>query len=50
MKIKYILKEIKPQVFLLDFDDRYDAGMSFLRFQEYYESPILSFEVSHLLS
>ncbi len=39
MKIKYTLNEIKPQVFLLDFDDRYDAGMSFLRFQEYYESP-----------
>jgi hypothetical protein len=32
-------KEIKPNIFLLEFDHEYDMCMTFLRYQEYYESP-----------
>lgn len=36
---KYSLKEIKPNIFYLEFQDRYDLCMHFLRYQEFYESP-----------
>jgi len=36
---KYTLKEIKPNIFHLQFQDRYDLCMYFLRYQEFYESP-----------
>jgi hypothetical protein len=35
---KYSLKEIKPNIFYLEFQDRYDLCMHFLRYQEFYES------------
>jgi hypothetical protein len=34
----YTLKEIKPNIFGLQFQDRYDLCMHFLRYQEFYES------------
>jgi hypothetical protein len=34
----YTLKEIKPNIFHLTFQDRYDLCMYFLRYQEFYES------------
>lgn len=37
--MKFKLKEIKPQIFLLTFKDQYDLNMTFLRYQEFYESP-----------
>ena len=39
MNIQYTLTQIKPKVFLLNFESAYDAAMCFLRYQEYYESP-----------
>lgn len=33
-----------PKVFLLTFDDQYDLGMTFLRYQEYYENPNKKFK------
>lgn len=41
--IKYKLKEIKPRIFLLTFKDKYDMCMTFLRYQECYESPNVKF-------
>jgi hypothetical protein len=35
----FILSEVKPSIFLLEFPERYDMCMFFLRYQEYYESP-----------
>jgi hypothetical protein len=35
----FILKEVKPQIFLLDFKNHYDMAMHFWRYQEFYESP-----------
>ncbi len=32
------VREILPKIFLCSGDDRYDLGMHFLRYQEYYES------------
>jgi len=37
MKMK--IKKIYPNIFLVTFDKRYDLCMTFLRFQEFYESP-----------
>lgn len=34
----YILREVKPKIFLLDFGNSYDLGSHFLRYQEFYES------------
>lgn len=34
----FVLKEVKPKIFLLDFKDPYRLSMQFLRYQEYYES------------
>ncbi len=39
MKIKYKINEVKPNVFAVVIEDRYDRAMTFLRGQEYYESP-----------
>lgn len=39
MKKLFTLKEVKPKIFLLEFDHEYDMCMMFLRYQEYYESP-----------
>lgn len=38
MKKLYKLKEVKPNIFLLEFSNDYDMCMFFLRYQEYYES------------
>lgn len=39
MRNKYfIVKQILPNVFLLKFNNAYDLGMMFLRYQEFYES------------
>lgn len=38
-KIKYKIKEVKPKIFLAEFEDSYDMCMTFCRYQEYYESP-----------
>jgi len=35
----YTLKEIRPNIFHLQFQDHYDLCMYFLRYQEFYESP-----------
>lgn len=37
--MKYSIKEIKPRIFLLDFKNKFDCNMLFLRYQEFYESP-----------
>ena len=39
MKIKYKISEVKPKVFAVVIEDRYDRAMTFLRVQEFYESP-----------
>ena len=39
MKISYKVKEVKKNVFLFEFQDQYDMCMTFLRYQEFYESP-----------
>lgn len=36
--IKYKIKEIIKGIFLVEFDNRFDLAMTFLRYQEYYES------------
>lgn len=33
-------REIMPHIYHLDFDNQYDLAMHFLRYQEYYESPV----------
>jgi hypothetical protein len=38
MKLKYKIHKITDKIFYLDFENRYDAGMFFLRYQEFYES------------
>lgn len=37
-KLKYKLSEIRPRIFLLKFEEQYQCNMTFLRYQEYYES------------
>jgi hypothetical protein len=39
MDIKYKIKEVKPNIFLVIVKDKYDRAMLFCRGQEYYESP-----------
>jgi hypothetical protein len=39
MKNTFKLSEVKPNIFSLEFRDEYDMCMTFLRYQEYYESP-----------
>jgi hypothetical protein len=38
MKKAFEIKEVKPKVFLFEFNNNYDMCMYFLRYQEYYES------------
>jgi hypothetical protein len=38
MKKIFKIQEIKPRIFLFQFDNNYDMCMYFLRYQEYYES------------
>lgn len=38
MKVKYKLKEVRPKIFLVTFKQQYDLCMTFVRWQEYYES------------
>jgi len=38
MKIKYKINEVKPKVFAVVIEDRYDRAMTFLRVQEFYEN------------
>lgn len=45
--IKYKLKEVKPRIFLMTFKDHYDLCMTFLRYQEFYESPNPKFRGKH---
>lgn len=49
--MKYKLKEVKPRIFLVNFDkkDTYDMSMLFLRYQEFYESPNIDFRGKHFL-
>ena len=42
-KIKYTLKEVGPKIYAVIIKDRYDLCMTFLRVQEYYESPFKQF-------
>jgi len=37
--IKYKIEKIKPKVFAVIIEDKYDRAMTFLRIQEFYESP-----------
>ena len=39
MKLKYKIKEVKPNIFAVIVKDNYDRAMLFCRGQEYYESP-----------
>lgn len=32
------IKQVKPKIFLMEFNDQYEMCMTFLRYQEYYES------------
>jgi len=43
MSIKYKLKQIRPNIFLLKFKNHYDMCMTFVRYQEFYESPSKQF-------
>lgn len=38
MKKPFKIKEVKPGIFLFEFDSNYDMCMHFLRYQEFYES------------
>lgn len=38
MKRPFVIKEIKPNIFLFEFTNHYDICMYFLRYQEFYES------------
>lgn len=39
MKKAFVIKEVKPGIFLFQFNHHYDMCMYFLRYQEFYESP-----------
>lgn len=39
MKVQFKIKEVKPRIFLFEFKNHYDLCMTFLRYQEHYESP-----------
>jgi len=39
MKQPFIIKEVRPRIFLFEFSNHYDMCMHFLRYQEFYESP-----------
>lgn len=37
--MKFTISEVKPKIFLFESDNSYDLAMTFLRYQETYESP-----------
>lgn len=37
--MSFQFKEVRQKIFILSFDNFYDLGMHFIRYQEYYESP-----------
>lgn len=39
MKVSFRIKEVQPRVFLFEFKSHYDLCITFLRYQECYESP-----------
>lgn len=39
LNIKYKIEKVKPKVFAVIIKEQYDRAMTFLRIQEYYESP-----------
>jgi hypothetical protein len=39
IKIDYKIEKVKPKVFAVLIEEQYDRAMTFLRIQEYYESP-----------
>lgn len=41
--VKFKLKEVKSRIFLMEFTDQYNMCMTFLRYQEFYESPCSKF-------
>lgn len=45
----FTIKEVRPKIFHLDFKDRYQLAMHFLRYQECYESPNPKFR-NHVFS
>ena len=38
MKKPFVIKEVRPSIFLFEFSNHYDMCMHFLRYQEFYES------------
>lgn len=43
MKFEYSLYQVRPQIYLLETDSKYDIAMTFWRSQEFYESPNTNF-------
>lgn len=39
MKLNFKVKQVRPNIFLFEFTDQYEMCMTFLRYQECYESP-----------
>ena len=39
MKIKYLIKEVNPNIYAVIIKNKYDRAMTFFRAQEYYECP-----------
>lgn len=39
MKKGFTVKEVKPRIFFMNFEKQYDCNMTFMRYQETYESP-----------
>lgn len=39
MKKPFVIKEVRPRIFLFEFSNHYDMCMHFMRYQEFYESP-----------
>lgn len=39
MSISYTILQVKPNIFFVEFTNSYDMNMTFLRYQEFYESP-----------
>jgi hypothetical protein len=43
MKVRYKIKEVKPNIFAVIIMDKFDRAMTFCRVQEFYESPSSEF-------
>lgn len=46
--MKFKIQEVAPNIFLAVFDSRYDLSMTFIRMQEFYESPFFKGKVFSL--